>query len=456
MTFSLASSRAIAHNSSMMHAASVTLLGVAMATAFAPLATAQCEPQRFGPDFEPRSLEFGVDVAISDEHLIVVDRFGWLYTYRRGTSGVWVFNQTLPGSSGGAVILDGDRFITGSLGVERYGGAIIYEFDGLQWSEAGRLESPDQTRYAPSGEHVALHGDHAAFANWGTRVRVHERAGGLWDFVAELAASPSMPGRTDFGNAMAMDDRFFFVGAPGENITGNQNGAVYVYEWDADGVPQLAQKLEPEPAPVGPRLGSALAVDGDTLVAGAWGNQTPDRQVIGAAYIYNYDGELWRLHQELLMPEPQNGAYFGWDVSVNGDLLVVGARGDASGPAGRGVAHLYRHGPDGVWRHAAAVAPDIGVIDYAESVDLGGGQLVVGGSESFHMGFDQGVADVYDHACLSCKPDLDADGALTIFDYLNFFHLFDEGDPQADFDGDGELTIFDFLAFQTAFDAGCD
>ncbi|MFI4882067.1 MAG: GC-type dockerin domain-anchored protein, partial [Phycisphaerales bacterium JB064] len=48
------------------------------------------------------------------------------------------------------------------------------------------------------------------------------------------------------------------------------------------------------------------------------------------------------------------------------------------------------------------------------------------------------------------------DGALTIFDFLLFFNLFDDGDTQADFDGDGELTIFDFLAFQTAFDAGCE
>ncbi|MFI4914973.1 MAG: GC-type dockerin domain-anchored protein [Phycisphaerales bacterium JB060] len=54
-----------------------------------------------------------------------------------------------------------------------------------------------------------------------------------------------------------------------------------------------------------------------------------------------------------------------------------------------------------------------------------------------------------------CPADLDADGELTIFDFLAFQNLFDAGDPIADFDGDGDLTIFDFLAFQNAFDAGC-
>ncbi len=56
---------------------------------------------------------------------------------------------------------------------------------------------------------------------------------------------------------------------------------------------------------------------------------------------------------------------------------------------------------------------------------------------------------------VSCSADMDGDGSLTIFDFLEFQNRFDAGDPVADFDGDGSLTIFDFLAFQNAFDAGC-
>ncbi|MEQ8317926.1 MAG: GC-type dockerin domain-anchored protein [Phycisphaerales bacterium] len=54
-----------------------------------------------------------------------------------------------------------------------------------------------------------------------------------------------------------------------------------------------------------------------------------------------------------------------------------------------------------------------------------------------------------------CRPDIDGDGELTLFDFLAFQNLFDAGDPAADFDSDGELTLFDFLAFQNAFDVGC-
>ena len=55
----------------------------------------------------------------------------------------------------------------------------------------------------------------------------------------------------------------------------------------------------------------------------------------------------------------------------------------------------------------------------------------------------------------SCRADLDGDGELTIFDFLEFQNFFDSGDLTADFDGDGSLTIFDFLAFQNEFDTGC-
>ena len=55
----------------------------------------------------------------------------------------------------------------------------------------------------------------------------------------------------------------------------------------------------------------------------------------------------------------------------------------------------------------------------------------------------------------TCRADLDGDGELTLFDFLQFQNLFDAGDLTADFDGDGSLTIFDFLAFQNEFDTGC-
>ncbi len=64
--------------------------------------------------------------------------------------------------------------------------------------------------------------------------------------------------------------------------------------------------------------------------------------------------------------------------------------------------------------------------------------------------------EIVQMTCDTCQADVTGDGALDIFDFLEYQNLFDAGDLRADFDGDGSLTIFDFLAFQTAFDTGCD
>ncbi|MFG0283565.1 MAG: GC-type dockerin domain-anchored protein [Phycisphaerales bacterium JB039] len=54
-----------------------------------------------------------------------------------------------------------------------------------------------------------------------------------------------------------------------------------------------------------------------------------------------------------------------------------------------------------------------------------------------------------------CRADLTGDGALDLFDFLEFQNLFAAGDLRADFTGDGALDLFDFLAFQNEFAAGC-
>ena len=55
----------------------------------------------------------------------------------------------------------------------------------------------------------------------------------------------------------------------------------------------------------------------------------------------------------------------------------------------------------------------------------------------------------------ACPADLDGDGELTLFDFLQFQNFFASGDLRADFDGDGSLTLFDFLEFQNQFAIGC-
>jgi hypothetical protein len=55
----------------------------------------------------------------------------------------------------------------------------------------------------------------------------------------------------------------------------------------------------------------------------------------------------------------------------------------------------------------------------------------------------------------ACPADLNGDGVLDLFDFLQFTNLFNAQDPEADCDGDTGLSLFDFLCFTNQFNAGC-
>ena len=55
-----------------------------------------------------------------------------------------------------------------------------------------------------------------------------------------------------------------------------------------------------------------------------------------------------------------------------------------------------------------------------------------------------------------CRPDINHDGHVDFFDYLDFVDAFERGDDAADFDRNGTVDFFDYLDFLPALDAGCD
>jgi hypothetical protein len=54
-----------------------------------------------------------------------------------------------------------------------------------------------------------------------------------------------------------------------------------------------------------------------------------------------------------------------------------------------------------------------------------------------------------------CYADLDSNGALDLFDFLQYTNLFNAHAAAADCDGNGSLDLFDFLCFTNQFNAGC-
>ena len=152
----------------------------------------------------------------------------------------------------------------------------------------------------------------------------------------------------------------------------------------------------------GDNFGNSIAVSGDTVVIGAWqedsnatgvnGNQANDSAVnSGAAYVFVRSGNTWTQQAYLKASNAEANDNFGRSVAISGDRIVVGAwledssatgvNGDQSNnsASASGAAYIFERS-NGVWSQRAYLkASNTGQIDsFGESVAVSGDTVVVG------------------------------------------------------------------------------
>jgi hypothetical protein len=231
-------------------------------------------------------------------------------------------------------------------------------------------------------------------------------------------------------------------------------GAVFIFRRNTSGMFELVQELLPDVQRMW--MGTSVSFAGDTLVVGA-PVASRDIEYQGIIRLYEHDGDRWTLSGELIQDRPDDGRKFGMIVHGDGDRIFATASEEWT-LISRGMVYGFERGGDGQWSQTDRFLPESAhyADRYGTALTTSGNHLLAAAlQDQTATGGVVGGAYFFDLACTVCPPDLDADGALTIFDFLTFLNLFQDGDMLADFDGDGELTVFDFLVFQTAFDAGC-
>jgi hypothetical protein len=130
----------------------------------------------------------------------------------------------------------------------------------------------------------------------------------------------------------------------------------------------------------GDLFGFAVAIDGNTAVIGAPGDEdvtTPDATA-GSVYVYVRSGRNW-VEQAHLYPDPVLAfGTFGASVAVDGDTLVVG---DPEGGNNNGQVFVYVRNRN-AWTVQATIGyqllPSVPYVRLGESVDIDGDTLVIG------------------------------------------------------------------------------
>jgi hypothetical protein len=138
-------------------------------------------------------------------------------------------------------------------------------------------------------------------------------------------------GGDNFGYSVAISGNTVVVGSNYDTVGSNSyQGSAYVYVYSGSGW-VLQQKLTAADGSYGDYFGTSVAIFGDTIVVGSYGDDIGVNYDQGSAYVYVRSGSTWSQQQKLVALDGSSYDYFGSSVSVSVDTVVVGSYGDDMG-----------------------------------------------------------------------------------------------------------------------------
>ena len=177
--------------------------------------------------------------------------------------------------------------------------------------------------------------------------------------------------------AVAISGDTIVVGAYGANET----GSAYVFERSDDGTWSQTKKLVADDAEKSDYFGFAVAISGDTIVVGAYGNNNDVKPDSGSAYVFERSDGTWSQTKKLVATDAAVLDYFGNSVAIIANTIVVGAYFDNNdGKNNSGSAYVFERSDDGIWSQTKKlVADDAEKSDYfGRGVAISGDTIVVG------------------------------------------------------------------------------
>lgn len=314
---------------------------------------------------EPQLGRFGGSVAIAGDTIVVGAQHslvgqngtqGSAYVFtRNGTT--WTQQARLLADDGAAgdsfgnsVSVSGDTVVVGTVlkdvsGNFNQGAAYVFTRAGTAWTQQARLTADDGAENDNFGSGVSISGDTIVCGAVGDAptfgsTYVFTRNGTAWSQQQKLMPTDGDGGQINYGISVAVSGDTALVGA--EQAGNLSAGAAYVYT-RAGTTWTEQQVLVSSDAQLSERFGSAVALDGNTAVAGAY------QKVIGAtgfnqgaAYAFRRSGTTWSQVSTLTAFDGVAQDKFGGAVAVSGNTAAVGVPDDdVDGRANQGSAHIY-------------------------------------------------------------------------------------------------------------------
>ncbi len=216
-----------------------------------------------------------------------------------------------------------------------------------------------------------------------------ENKGTYWAQRTMLLPQNAVPGEL-FGTSVSVSGDFIAVGAPGAN---GSHGTVYVFERNG-GTWSLSQTLTANGGAVGDGFGAAVAISGNTIVVGAASDDSNGADA-GTAYTFVFKGLQWSQEAKLDALDAAPGDAFGSDVAIQQDTILVGAPNHANG---QGVAYVFERSGTS-WSQTNQLSGSTGTSGdaFGSAVAISENHVLIGAPQVDTMATDSGAAYVFQY-----------------------------------------------------------
>ena len=274
--------------------------------------------------------------------------------------------------SGNTIIVGAQYEDGSSSSVTNYGSVYVFTGSGSSWTQQAKLVDPNPSTNDWFGSHsIAISGNTIVLGsilsddtatNSGT-AHIYTRSGSAWTYKTQLESS-DVAAYDRFGAGIAIDGDTVLIGAYGEGGSGTSRGAVYVFTSNNNWSSWSQQaKLTASDAQDYDYFGYGLDLDGDTAVIGAFGEDDSPGTGSGSAYVFTRSGTTWSQQQKLTPSDSAEYFDIGLSVAIEGDIIALGARGADSDT---GAVYIFKL-DGGTWTEEEKLVSDEG----AESDELG-------------------------------------------------------------------------------------
>lgn len=304
----------------------------------------------------------GADLAQADDA-------GAAYVFRRALDGSWIEEAKLVAGDpqtnarfGRAVAIDGDVIAIGAPQRNDFRGAV-YVFRLVArgpgdpvWIQEAVVTANDGAIGDALGASVGMAGNVIVAGAWGKDQGAGTNRGAVYVFSwngerwvqGETLAAPAGAAFDELGRAVSIDAAGERIAAGATHAFSDQLAEVHV--WERSGSPDAPPEewlFEATLRPPEPRandgFASTVSIEGDLLLVGAPARMVDDEPQRGAAFMFERNGKAGWIHAETFIDSTGDpGDAYGSSVAIHGEAAAIGARGyDLPATPSTGAVYLY-------------------------------------------------------------------------------------------------------------------